>query len=330
MMEDGTPAPDGVVIECVRNGTARPEAYTDAKGRFSFQLGQSSYMLPDARVVGSGAGARSPGISSDRPAGSRAGADQMSCGEVRASFQGYRSSVVLIGNNQTYYADVGTIILRRTAHTEGSTITLTSLEAPRDAQKAYEKGRKESEQEKWQASEQQFEKAVRIYPRYAAAWFELGKSLEGQNKIAEAREAHRKALEADSKFVNPYLRLANIAAREKKWQEVSDTTAQVIRLNPIDFPDAHYLHAAANYNLHNLDAAEQSSRAVLKLDAERRYPAVYHLLGLILAARGDFAGAAAQMNEYLRLVPDASDAGIVRGQLAEAERRALISSAKRP
>ncbi len=330
VMDDGTPAPDGVVIECVRNGVARPEAYTDAKGRFSFQLGQSSYMIPDARVVGSGAGGRSPGISTDRPLGGRTGANQTSCGELRASFQGYRSSVVLIGNNQMYYSDVGTIILRRTASTEGATISLTSLEAPKDARTAYEKGRKESEREKWRASEQQFEKAIRIYPRYAATWFELGKSLEGQGKVAEAREAYGKAVEADSKFLDPYMRLASLAANEKKWQEVSDTVAQVIRLNPVDFPEAHYLHAAANYNLHNLDAAEQSSREVLKLDSEQRFPAVHNLLGLILAARGDFAGAAAQMSEYLRVVPDAGDAGIVRGRLAEAERRALISSAKRP
>src|SRR5688572_19730542 len=40
VLDDGTPPPDSVVIERVCNGQPRAEAYTDSKGRFSFQLGQ--------------------------------------------------------------------------------------------------------------------------------------------------------------------------------------------------------------------------------------------------------------------------------------------------
>src|SRR6266849_5875234 len=38
-MDDGTAPPEPVVIERVCNGSPRAEGYTDAKGRFSFQLG---------------------------------------------------------------------------------------------------------------------------------------------------------------------------------------------------------------------------------------------------------------------------------------------------
>src|SRR5262249_57564148 len=38
MLDDGTPPPETVVIERICNGNPRPEAYTDSKGRFSFQL----------------------------------------------------------------------------------------------------------------------------------------------------------------------------------------------------------------------------------------------------------------------------------------------------
>ena len=48
LMDDGTPPPESVIIERGCNGVARPEGYTDSKGRFSFQLGQNSAMMPDA------------------------------------------------------------------------------------------------------------------------------------------------------------------------------------------------------------------------------------------------------------------------------------------
>src|SRR5687767_4516902 len=50
MLEDGTPPPESVTIEMVCNGQVRPQAYTDSKGRFSFQVGQTGNVLMDASV----------------------------------------------------------------------------------------------------------------------------------------------------------------------------------------------------------------------------------------------------------------------------------------
>src|SRR5690242_16510024 len=49
-LDDGTPPPTDVVIERVCNGNPRAEAYTDSKGRFSFQLGQNQGMIQDASM----------------------------------------------------------------------------------------------------------------------------------------------------------------------------------------------------------------------------------------------------------------------------------------
>ena len=54
-----------------------------------------------------------------------------------------------------------------------------------------------------------FQKATEIYPRYAYAWFELGRIYEQREHIAEAREAYSKSIAADSKFVNPYEAIRN-------------------------------------------------------------------------------------------------------------------------
>ena len=76
----------------------------------------------------------------------------------------------------------------------------------------------------------------------------------------------------------------------------------------------------ANYNLKNYEAAEKSALEAQKLDTKHTMPKVNHLLGILLAERRDFTGAAEQMRSYLKFAPAAQDAGDVRGQLAELEK----------
>ena len=47
-MDDGTPPPQSVTIERVCGGYRKAEAYTDSKGRFSFQFGQEQGITEDA------------------------------------------------------------------------------------------------------------------------------------------------------------------------------------------------------------------------------------------------------------------------------------------
>lgn len=324
VLDDGTPPPDPVVIERVCNGISRPEAYTDSKGRFSFQLGHNMSVMPDASVSSSadagafGSNSRTGGFGNTR--GGISERELMGC-ELRAVLAGYRSEVVsLAGRRVMDNPEVGTIILRRLGNVEGLTISATSALAPKDARKAFDKGRSEFRKQKWANAQKELDKAVQIYPKYAAAWHQLGLVHEKQNKLEEARNAYAKALEADPKFVSPYLQIALLDARESKWQEVADTTDRVLRLNPFDFPQAFFYNSVANFNLRKLDAAEKSAREAVKLDTQNRMPKVNHLLGLILAQKADYAEAALHMRNYLKLLPKASDADQVRKQLAEVER----------
>ena len=74
--------------------------------------------------------------------GQRGNAPGMAGCELRASLAGFRSDVVnLSGRRMFDNPDVGTIILHRQANVEGTTISRTTLEAPKDARKAYDKAR---------------------------------------------------------------------------------------------------------------------------------------------------------------------------------------------
>jgi Flp pilus assembly protein TadD len=330
VLDDGTPPPDTVTVERVCNGVARPEGYTDSKGRFSFQLGQNTATMSDASVGGGGPGRMAGGMGA--PGGGMYGSGMggrgissaalMTC-EIRASLPGYRSEVVsLAGRRSLDNPDVGTIILHRLGNVEGSTISMTSLQAPKDAKKAYEKGFAAARKKKYEDAEKDFQKAVDAYPKYATGWFELGLCQELQGNVDAARKSYAQSLAADPKFIKPYLQLAGISAREKNWKDVASTTDRAIKLDPYDFPQAYFFNSVAQYSLGNLEAAEKSAREAEKLDTQHQYPRVNQLLGFILADRQDFSGAAAQLRSYLKYAPDAQDAEKAKAQLSELEKRA--------
>lgn len=329
MMEDGTPPPEPVRIERVCNGIARPEAYTDSKGRFSFALGQNNLTLMDASdsSVGDpsfGAGPPGfPGPSRNPGMGSRGGfgdAGLMGC-ELRASLPGFRSDVInLSGRRAMDNPDVGVIILRRMAKVEGFTFSATTAFAPKEARKAYEKAREAVRKKKFEEAERELTKAVTVYPKFAVAWYELGLLHQQNNKLEEARKAHNQALEADAKFVSPYVQLARLAAFENKWPEVAQYTSQALKLNPYLSPETYFYSAIAALNLRKLELAEEHAREAAKMDPQHRIPKIHHLLGVILAQRHDLNGAAEQMRLYLKFAPNAADAAMVRTQISELEK----------
>jgi cytochrome c-type biogenesis protein CcmH/NrfG len=76
----------------------------------------------------------------------------------------------------------------------------------------------------------------------------------------------------------------------------------------------------AHYNLKNYDAAEKSAREAVKLDPRHANPRSGYLLGLVLAEKQDYAGAAAELTTYVKLVPNAPDLAQVQDQLAQLQK----------
>jgi tetratricopeptide (TPR) repeat protein len=321
-MEDGSAPPETVTIEriCMGRGNPVPEAYTDSKGGFGFQVGQRAGMMPDASVGNDNDtfGARNGnmiGNPSGRPGVSER--DLMSC-ELRASLPGYRSTVVSLAGRRTLdNPDVGTIILRRLGDVTGFTTSATSLMAPKEAKKALEKARNSLKKNKVPEAQKDLEAAVAAHPKYAEAWYELGRVQAMQNNADGARASYQKSLEADDKYVRPYLGLALMEAGLKKWPEVKELTEKVIKLNRYDFPAAFFYGAVASYNLRDNEAAEKLCRLGIEADSYHSVPKMSHLLGMILADKQDYKGASEQLSAYLKFAPKANDFEQVKQQLAE-------------
>ena len=324
-MSDGSPIPEPVLIERVCNGMARAEGYTDAKGRFSFELGRNSAMLADASQssmdpFGSfgGAPGASPGLGGNNQ-GIRE-RDLFGC-ELRANLPGFRSEVIPLSNRRFLdNPDVGIILLKRLGNVEGLTISATTANAPKDAQKLFDKGRKSLEKGKADEAITHLTKAVELYPKYAVAWNELGRAQDKLQNKDEARKAFEAALAADAKLVQPHEGLYMLAARESNWQDVARITDTVIKLNPYDFPHAYYFNSVAYLNLQNYAAAEKSCREFIKMDTQRRIPKASYILGVILANKAEFTEATQHLKTYLETATNPRDIEAARNALTQVEK----------
>ena len=328
VVEDGAAPISNITIERVCSGMSKTVAYTDPKGRFSFQWGDRNTVIADATDAGSGS--RSAGYGSAQSAGGANplavdpfGSRMLNCA-LRANLAGYRSDSINLFNKQIAdNPDVGAIVLHRVAGVEGVSVSVTSELAPKDAKKAYEHGLQSLLKNKPDDAAKDFEKAVAVYPKYADAWVSLGKLRLAQQAVEPARTALRNAMESDPKLVVPYMELGILAAKDANWQDSGKYLDRAVQLDPVDFPQAWYADAVANYNLKQYDAAEKSARSALKLDPHHANPRADYLLGLVLGEKHDYAGAVAELNEFVKLAPNAPDLSQVKDQLAQYEKLAV-------
>ncbi len=102
----------------------------------------------------------------------------------------------------------------------------------------------------------------------------------------------------------------------KDWQGAIDAANTAIRLDVKHmFPEV-YLHlAVAKYQLMDLNGAEADAKKSLELNfMERKYRGEF-VLGQILAAKGDVAGARQHISRYLELSKTPPDADLIKGYL---------------
>ncbi len=329
LMDDGSAPPANVSIQrACGSATNRPVAYTDPKGRFTFQVGRDMDIVPDASTSIGGdssmvLGTQGGGSTQQGQTFGAIGGQQLAGCELLAVLPGYRSDVVQLGLRKYMDSpDVGSIVLHRVGNVEGNSISATSLDAPRDAKKAYDKGLDAARKQKWPEAQAEFEKAVAGYPKYAAAWFELGSALQRQGNKPQARDAFRKSLEADRRFLKPYLPLSVMAFDEKNWEETLDLTSALTRLDPVDYPLAYLFNAIANLSLGKLDAAEKSAREAIKVDTGHQVPRAEYLLGLILLDKHDYDGALTLLRSYIQRSPNAPDSEKIKTQISQIENQA--------
>ncbi len=145
-------------------------------------------------------------------------------------------------------------------------------------------------------------------PKFARGWHTLGIAYEVQGKPADAKAAYDHAVEVDPKMVLSWVTLSRIDVLDKDWQGALTAVENAKRLDTKKMYSEVYLHqAVAQYGLGQLDAAEASAKQLLKEDPNERKSRGEFVLGVILAAKHDDAGAKEHIAKYLTLNPTPLD-----------------------
>jgi Tfp pilus assembly protein PilF len=306
--EDGSPPPEPAALETDCGGVRRIQAYTEADGGFTFTL-------------------NAPGMvdySQTNPADQTGGGSRLTlqgC-DMTVVEAGYRSPVFhLSGVANTGQTNVGRLILsRNVTQPSDPSVSVSSLEAPKAAQKEFQKGSQEEVKQHWAAAAQRFQKAVTLYSKYAVAWLQLGLMQAKQGDNGSARQSYAAALSADPKYLEPYGKIAILDIQQSQWKDLADTTDRLLAIEPMGFPQFWFLNSVANYNLQKFDQAEKSDSRALALDQAHRFPRSEYLMAMIRAVRHDYGAAANYLRQYIQHAPNAQDAEKVKQQLAELEK----------
>jgi Tfp pilus assembly protein PilF len=297
--------PIPVIVDC--NGTTKYTTQTDPKGSFAIQ---SAGRINTSSEISPQAGANTKQLSA---------AQLVGC-QIKASLAGFTSTALTIMNgNLSDNPDMGTITLRLDEHAGGYAVSPTTAAAPKDALKKFDKARSEAMNNNPDGAQHDLEKAVQIDPKFAEAWYQLGR-LQQKSKPQDALTSFEKAVEADPQFVLPYEPIAEIAAAQKKWPQVADATDRSLKLDPVGTPQIWYFSAVGNFNLGNRDVAEAAARKSLAMDPGHVAPNTEQLLAVILASKGAYAEALDHLRNCLTYTPAGPNADLMKQQIAQLEK----------
>lgn len=322
-LEDGTAPTDAVRLQRVCDGLSRDEGWTDAKGRFWFKIGinDGGSGLGDAAESAS----RTADLNKPLTYGSQYSnpiTNELKDCELEVLLAGYRADRVSLKVAGVGATNLGNMILHPISKVSTLTVSATTMQAPANARKAYDRGLEAMHLKKWDAAATDFRKAVQAYPKFAVAWFELGEAHLGHGDVAGAAEAWSQSAKADPRFVKPWERLTAFADQKQDWAESVKSSDAWLHLDPDDFPGAWLYNAIAKARLGRLDEAEHSAREGLRVDKEQRIPRLSYVLGLILLQKKHYAESAECFRNYLKLAPGARDADAVKQQVSEFEKLA--------
>jgi Tetratricopeptide repeat len=314
VLDDGTELTDTAAIQTICPGGRHTRTYTDHHGGFSFEfIDRNQNSTGDVSDSSSAVMTPSTIHRDDR--------FWREC-QIQAVLGGFTSDVIDLATrmNKLESTDLGRIVLHRLERVEGTSISVTNAMAPSGASKAMERGVAAEKKKEWDRAVQAFQKAVEIYPKYAAAWFELGRVQMVKNQAAAAKLSFQRAQAADPKYLPPYHGLAELAFQAQQWPEVLRISQQMLALDPVSYPAAYFFNAVANYYLSNLDAAETSARQGIKADPEHQVAKLYYALGMILLKKQNYRQAAFCFHQYMQSTTETAELAAASKQLAEIAR----------
>src|SRR5215472_4303869 len=113
-------------------------------------------------------------------------------------------------------------------------IAVGELGVPSDARKEFEKANRLITKHDWAKAKERLSRAIAIYPRYAAAYNNLGAVCSFMGDTGQASEALQKAADLDDHMALAYLNLGRVSFATKDFPAAEKFLSRALRLGPPD------------------------------------------------------------------------------------------------
>lgn len=236
---------------------------------------------------------------------------------IRTALTGYTSTQIDVsGWNGFHDPHVPTLVMAQQGTNSSLEVFREDPKVPVAALRAWNRSLKFVQTLDWAPAERELRAAVKASPKFAEGWNALGVVCENEKKPADARDAYRHAIEADPKLLGAYVPLARTDIESKDWDGAAKIAADLLKADTKGrYPEIYLYQSMARFELKDLNGAEASAKQAIALDTRKQLPRAEFLLGTILEAKRDNAGATEHLTKYVELAPKAPNAAVVRAHI---------------
>lgn len=200
-----------------------------------------------------------------------------------------------------------------------SVLNAALAEVPESARKLYEKGLQLAQSGERLKAVDNLKAAVALYPKFPLALNELGVQYLKLGHADKAVEALKTASKLSPDAFTPKLNLGIALLEAKQFAEAETQLREALKLNQ-SAPTAHMYLGLTLLKLQNYQEAEKELLRAVDLGGNGLGLAHYYLGGIYWQKR-DYRRAADELETYLRLTPNASDAERVRATIKDLRSR---------
>ena len=234
---------------------------------------------------------------------------------LEASLSGYSSSRVdLTDRNSIKGFEIADIVLARA---EPGLRPFENASAPGSVARPWGAAVKLMNARSWAQAETLLRNIVTTAPTFTAAWMALGNVYLNDRNPEQARHAFEKAIELGPNRLVAYSMLLEAEIGSGAWEDAVKTSKTLIAADARHvYLEAYIQNALALYELKDYDGAAARINEAIRLDKRMEFPRSEFILGLVLEARSDLDGAGGHLRHYLAEHPKARDAEFVADRLA--------------
>jgi Tfp pilus assembly protein PilF len=197
-------------------------------------------------------------------------------------------------------------------------VSRTQLSIPGKARDKYQDAARDMSKHDSEGAKRCFEEAVRIAPKYSAAWNALGVIAYQQARFEDAESDFRKAAEVEPGAFDPQVNLGGVLLNLNRPEDALPYNLKAAQARPKDaLPNAQL---GMNYfALGQMDQAEEYLKAAASIDPAH-FSQPQWFLAAIYSERGDRSAAIQALRDLLEQHPDGSVGQRVRRALARLQR----------